>query len=128
MNPQSAAAAAVAAGLISVFSIVVSSSKCPEESVRCALVVAGVASTVSFGVVDLDPRAVKSGLCAGITMVAYQGCLAVAFKAHPAAVQAIVNCNVLFTILYTHGGAAPPDVLLCGLCMAVCAGYVAWRS
>lgn len=67
------------------------------DTVRCAMIIAGVLSTAS---VIAMPIAVDVRTCVlpGFVLAGYQLLLAHAFKSFPVATQAIVNTNVVFLV------------------------------
>jgi hypothetical protein len=92
-----------------VWASVLADAPCVAETVRCALVLAGVAAALSFGVVEFSEGHVAS-VAPGLVLVAYQCCLAAAFQQNAVATQAIVNCNTVILVLRAmHVGTQPVD-------------------
>jgi hypothetical protein len=122
-------AAAAAAVLTAAWAAALAASPNPVEAVRIALSVAGTAATLSFLVVDVDPRAVN--VAAAVVLPLYQALAAVAFSRSAVAAQAIINCNVLLVLLAAAArrGAAPPaDVVAAAAAMVAAAAYIAHRE
>ena len=67
------------------------------DTVRCAMIISGVLSTVSVIVVPIAVD-VRTCVLPGLVLAGYQVMLAQAFKSFPVATQAIVNTNVIFLI------------------------------
>ena len=107
MDQHTAAALAAMLGTAA-WSICTTASDCPFETLRCAFVVAGVASALSF--LAVDAQIDRATLHAAPILVAYQALFVHAATGRPAAAQAIVNCNTV-VILLVEGAAtqtAPP--------------------
>lgn len=102
------------------WAIVLRNTHSPLDTVRCALIVAGMiaAATVPFKPITAETRSVLPGLI----LVLYQVLLGYAFAERPIATQAIINCNVVILVGWIAVREAElPPVAMWPACMALIA-------
>lgn len=91
---------AVAAMLsTSLWATILAASPCTQDTLRCALVVAGVIAAMSFLVIDVKMK--HTSVLPGVVLVVYQCLLAMSFSERPVSTQAIVNCNTVVLVLHS---------------------------
>lgn len=91
------------------------------DTVRCAMIIAGVLSTASVIAMPITVD-VRTCVLPGLVLAGYQVMLAQAFKSFPVATQAIVNSNVVFLVaMVAFRDANMPSLELGFACMGLLA-------